>query len=188
MKTRRGFVSNSSSSSFVVAFNCEKPDAEYVRSRFGAVHYYSEYLDGSEMNTLIKDTLKQEPVLICEQNRELLIEKFFKGESIYYDLFYGHADREALAMKNEEDELLHKLWHGNLSEEDQNYIRGEVNTLRDKIHEYSDTKFRERIDAWIKENTGLYAFQYEYADDSGEGALEHGSHWNNVNVWVFSHH
>lgn len=186
MKNRNGFVSNSSSSSFVVAFDRETPDENYVRNQFGTVHYYSEYLRGNEMETLVHDTIHQVPVLICKENRDLLMENFFKDESLYFELFYRH-DRIGNELKSRQDEMSHNLWDST-SEDDKKYFSSELNKIREEMDEYQKSALDARVDSWIEKNTGLYAFHYDYADDDGNGALEHGSHWNNVNVWVFSHH
>ena len=170
MKIRSGFVSNSSSSSFIVSLNFKSKD-ELRKILFGSDEVYTNpYVWDDES---IKDWPIEDVVDI-----------------VYNDLMDGKIGVE---------EVLNEYCRGYTEVTDQvdqeipyNYSQSESYEERrqryDKIKERTRELSSKVVDQFIKENPGdLY--EVSYSDDSTLGsALEHGSLWNRFPHLRISHH
>ena len=182
MKTRDGFVSNSSSSSFVVVFGSKSPSDQEIMRTFGVVSWYPEYIHGEEMGILIRDTHAQEPLEISPENRDALVAKFFQDESMYYEVCYHTPEGKRLNQER------NNPWEPGISPEEHTARVAKESEIWKQLDDLAKTKLDQKIDEWISLNRDQWAFGYSYSDNEGQGALEHGSHWENADAWVFSHH
>jgi hypothetical protein len=188
MKIRTGFVSNSSSSSFVVAFSYENPTVEQILEVFKPRAYmsYSCLITGQEIgNALVRDTQEQKGILICEDNLgELsgMVNDDWEFNECLQDPWY---QKLAILIKERFAELK--------KEEPESSIEQEGWKIKQFVDNFTDNLGNSDLHNWIKKNESQYAFAYSYCDEGGGcgSALEHGDHWNNVpkeSLLYESHH
>lgn len=164
MKTRTGFVSNSSSSSFVVAFKEPLPkDAAEVKSLlFGEEDSISCY--GDPVSTkdaaeqVFSDMQKAKPMTDDEVAKEV--------SSGYYD---GYPDYPA-GIWNLPKEEYRKAW-------DDHKVR---------VREGAKSLARE----FLSKNKGLVFLRFRYSDNEGEfgSTMEHGGVFDKLPNIRVSHH
>jgi inorganic pyrophosphatase/exopolyphosphatase len=176
MKIRRGFVSNSSSSSFVVAFP-KKPEniAEMKELLFKDVKTYpSPYTDESwstnEVAQIVFGDLKES--LTDEQAIEELVNGYWGEFRHMHEQVSGIDDirRGSLKDINQWREEYEKAWKV-FDELQRNDAKRVIERLRQK---YPD---------WL-------LFVFEYSDNDGDlmSALEHGNLFDLLPHEVVSHH
>jgi hypothetical protein len=164
MKIRNGFVSNSSSSSFVVAFSSEPKSAEEVREMlFGEddffPHPYNEggYPAIQVAETVWKDMQNQRP------NDDKGISNSMHG---WLD---GAPDYDDFLKPGEKK-------------------FGEINW---KAYNEASCKHRQKVLKEFKDaNPNTFIYSFSYADDDGSygGALEHGGTFNKLPHIIISNH
>ena len=175
MKIRNGFVSNSSSSSFVVAFPVKpKDEKELLEIMFNnKEEYMNEWGDRykteevvEHINSLIGNPIATEEEMI---------------ESVRNGWFESYKDLPGYVDDFEETK--------NLS-----YQNTEEKKKIDKIFEEADKenskRAKEIIKRFISENSGAFFTVFHFADDDGkfEGQLEHSNIFQNLSHIRTSYH
>jgi hypothetical protein len=168
VKIRNGFVSNSSSSSFVVAFPKQPKTKKMLREMlFGDAKYFANPYDFN--HTCHGWPIEQVVNAIWEQissqtanNKKAILEGFngwFDGRPDYDDF---------------------KIDDGTLCGD----------TDWDKYHEASSIARQKKMKEFMKANPLHYVYVFEFGDEDGEFfcALEHGDTFHNVPHEVISRH
>lgn len=171
MKIRNGFVSNSSSSSFIVAFkktpkNVEEmkeilfKDEEYYNHPYPSDHSINKWPTIDVAETVFNDMDK--PL-----NKKEMIEEVCSG---YFD---GYPDRNF-------DEYY------KIDYKDGKAIEKYYKELDEKINKAA----KKLIETFIKENKNCKFYVFSYSDNDGEYgcALEHGDLFSSLKHLVISHH
>lgn len=196
MKTRDGFVSNSSSSSFVVAMDSQRPTREEVLAKFGKATYdsyqwwkeepTSETLDVTEY--LVQDAVAMEGVPLSPEALDQIIATLFEDESLWFELMY---ETEVGKRLQRMQDRWADVWHSrDLPEAEALRRRRNYNTISNIQSHKAEQLLRAEVEAWVRANEGKYGFKFHYSDNDGEvgAALEHGDHWSRANALHFSHH
>ena len=165
MKIRNGFVSNSSSSSFLVAFD-RKPATvkELQKILFGDKKYiaYYDYVHSTEKaaETVFNDLQKQSPLALND---------------VADELSYGYV--------GEDGELDFPHYNPEATPEEHDRSWNEYENKRKQISQrVADEKWKE----W----KGKEIYRFEYSDNEGEFfcTLEHGDIFSNLPHVQISHH
>jgi len=179
MKIRNGFVSNSSSSSFVVSFPEKPKDVNDVKRMlfdadskwFGNPYTHKKYSVEQVSGTVWNDLIKQRP-----NSFKKIVKAIGGGWFSEYDGLPGHADYDVFSVdglnsKSTEDKIrmreIFKIM------EDENYIRA-YNIAR----------------RFMSNNKKTFIYTFQYADENGEyfSTLEHGFLFKRLNYIVTSYH
>ena len=172
MKIRNGFVSNSSSSSFVIAFPHKPKSVEDVKEMlFGKQEWhYTGYISGDDNS----DT----PTLPIAEHVFAKIKKKATKKEMFESLVHGwfssyHDLLETLpgcyhkSYESKEWKELNKLKHGS----------PEWHELHDKIYKKEDEENNRRAKAIIKvfmlTNSKSYFVVMDFSDNDGEAIEEH---------------
>jgi hypothetical protein len=170
MKTRHGFVSNSSSSSFIVIFDKEPTSKEELKNLLFPNNNMDDYLDFSDYNEekmTIEEVVHYVFAELKEANRKSLL-----------GVFVYHYNAGELFAK-EEDKLEMKI------------LRKKAMTSRDWSAEEKLTKkmSKDTVDEILKRHKGKFIAVCEFSDDSAKGCvLEHGNIFYNVEHYAISNH
>jgi len=176
MKVRTGFVSNSSSSSFVVAIDKDKiptTEAEILATLDDA--------DPWKAATILHEIQDQPHLLIKNDGRTKLARRI---NDILWEMYDGHSDRidndPRLNEARDAVKLADAMWDSYEDKEDSRRMLSEAytqftfiqNTLKKEVHE-----------DFLKVHEGKVALFFEYCDNDGPkwDELEHNSNsWD----WV----
>lgn len=178
MKTRQGFVSNSSSSSFVVAFPKKPSSPEELRNMmFTSYQYHIKHYDEAVPVETICQTVYQE---ICDQIASASVEEVeecLRGYYYYY-LYDVLQDRGYGRTKIKEEDF---------------DTKEEFIAAMNKDYEEKDrraAKFqKEKALEFIEENRDKFILCTEYEDHSIlESIMEHGNIFRNLKYIRVSHH
>jgi len=195
MKTRSGFVSNSSSSSFVVAFK-KKPDGSYalldllfndkegrqtgVRSPYG-----DEAVDALSAATIIWNQLEDQKPLTKKQIQEEIRSGWFEG----HPEFNGFRTRDAI------QEEYYEKFKKNIYDEDADPDwKARHKKAQDKdFKDYAEACDRAANDACEKTYPmfkGKKAYRFTFSDNDGSvfATLEHGDTFRSLPHIKVSHH
>jgi hypothetical protein len=167
MKVRAGFVSNSSSSSFVVGFPYKPKTVEELRYRlFGDKELFPGYYDDVEFPTsqiaevVFRDLNQQEPM-----NQQEVLEEIRSG---YFD---GHPEFSYHYDPKETDEQMRERW----DEESR-----QTDAAAEALFQ------REIAPRWEK----LEFYRFTYSDNDGplQTTMEHGGIFDALTHLRISHH
>lgn len=162
MKIRTGFVSNSSSSSFVVAFDRIPSSAEEMKKiLFGDREVFSSpYGDDSWDTSYIAKIVYDD---FCEQGRPLDYDEILAAcdGMIYIDYYDDSKYKNA---------------------------KGDINY--DLVEAESKVLTKKEANKFISKNKGRYYYEFSYADENGSlgSAMEHGDLFSNVPHISISRH
>lgn len=177
MKYRNGFVSNSSSSSFIIAFK-EKPSSpeELQKILFGKSEFYSSW-DDAPVSTLdaAKQIYKDMVLLGKKSNAENFIEGMCQScwspplKEIIEELGAGTPYGET-SLKEPE--------YPTHSE----YGSAKYKKEYDKYCSDQDLYLKDMANNFIKKTQGMLYFTVEYSDNDGNffSTLEHGGTFDNI--------
>lgn len=171
MKIRNGFVSNSSSSSFVVEFTKDPTDINSLREQMGDC--YPDWYDNWQftiedvINRVHKDILNQQ-----ELHARILEGTIEPHELEEIDDEYSDADSELYyTLLDENPEI---TWDG-----------PEMQEAGQKLFERCLKRYQNQLK---DPNTWKYRFEYSDNDGSFFAALEHGNIFRNLEYTRTSHH
>lgn len=199
MKTRNGFVSNSSSSSFVIAFD-KKPEHSYdvLEAMFprdktgrtsGVSGIYGEGgVDALSAATLVWDQIEKQKPLTKSKIGEEIRSGYFEG---YPQMGYSSQDDPSWQIQAE----YHKQTGKNIHAEDADpEWKKRYEDARNKYWE----DHRKAVDAAAKELLekeypkfkGKKCFRVSFSDNDGSifATLEHGDTFRNIPHIRISHH
>lgn len=168
MKARFGFVSNSSSSAFVVAFPTVPKDKwELLRMMFPngetMIEAYGDPVaTASVADTVWNDMKNQKPMTFDEIAEEISTGEFSGNPDYYYD---------------------YVSW-------DKDMTRKERQAAWAKYEEASQEAAKRLAEVFVGANTGSTFFRFSYADGNGPYycTLEHGEIFRNLGHLQISHH
>lgn len=199
MKTRQGFVSNSSSSSFIVGFK-KRPTTDYElrdvlfpagkdgKREGPSVGYGSEYVvDPTSASTIIfKDLEEQKKPLTQKQIREEISSGYFEG---YPSLDW--TGRESDQIRRDYKTATGKDVYDDgadpkVKEKYRTAEQRHWDNHRKQVDAAAEA-YWERVKAQFK---GLKCYRFSYSDNDGIvfSTLEHGDTFKNVPHICISHH
>ena len=186
MKIRNGFVSNSSSSSFIIALKKKPKSVDELKdilfSGMTQIGYYSDFISIEDAARRIFNDLKP-----TTENKivENISYGYFEGCPKYDWTNKSPSDLYHDEVKAKTGKTPYDL--GVKSKEYQKYY-----TMRDK--EWAQEK-KERLvsakkyfDKFKKQNLNMKVYLLTYGDQDGDGALEHGGTFDNIPYLTISHH
>ena len=176
MKIRNEFVSNSSSSSFVVCFPREPKNAEDVRNMLFSIDqefYSSEYGDNRWCVKEVAETVWKD---ICGQTKDNI-------ESAKYEIMNGYIYGDGAP---ESDDFRHIK---DYTQRYQAYDEAREIYAKKRIKEFFNTRTLKlkKIDG---QDINEVMYIFEYSDNDGEyySALEHGGLFDNLKHITISKH
>lgn len=192
MKTRNGFVSNSSSSSFVVGFHKIPTSPENLEiMMFGEpceLNYYDISVTPSITiaNRVYSDIMDQKDKRITKSAaKKLLLTGGFPGQPAYN----YNEDQESDKIRNAYREETGKDIYDDCVDKK---IRKLYDIAQDKERDLEREKQSIAAKAFIEgfwpSLKGKKVFKFEYADDGGEGIFEHGNIFRKFPHFRISHH
>lgn len=212
MKTRNGFVSNSSSSSFIVMFPEQPKSEQDVRDmlfpRFKKdITIYDMTMSADEAANIVwsdiqSDDSKMTKKAIKEQFESLYYHYLFsitRENSCYCHLFNNEyytdvilQDKEILKELEVVYEKEQNIWRTstNMSEEERIKQREEIFKLREEYDKLEKRAFEVDFKKFLDKNKGKFIRILHYSDnDSQVGAImEHAGIFNNLEHIRISHH
>ena len=179
MKIKRDFVTNSSSSSFIVAFPPGKISLDYLREKIFSSGSVSR---DQKAETVLKDITHQKGIELIKDDCNIISkigsiidEGWFEGGINLWD----HHDKKAIEYGFKDHYDLRK----NASQEIQDKIYRDYQLQNQQICDSLAENF-------IKENEGMVVYIFEYADEDGSyfSEMEHGGTFKNFpNIKISKH-
>lgn len=193
MKIRSGFVSNSSSSSFIVAFDKKPKSVEEMKeylfghNSFGNIDWYEESMSVDEVSEIVFRDLEEQRKPLSEHQ---IVEELCSGYLEQSPDFWSFVQESRKFEKEYREKHGKGLW-----DSDENPDEIARNTYR-KIHnkemeeyEKARTENAQRVFQQIKGKfKGKKVYRFVYGDECGQGLLEHGEIFSNVPHYQISHH
>lgn len=178
MKIRNGFVSNSSSSSFIVSFPKEPKSLEDVKNMLfpnGEKTYFGYYAEDFWSIDQVAQTVWRD---ICDQKKN-------DYEAVLQELQHASSydDSEAPDYDDYDHIVDWKERHRKLDEAYEKYAKKKIkeffNTRKDKLKKLNGEKVDDKF---------VYIFEYSDNDGTYGSALEHGDLFKNIKHLKISKH
>ena len=202
MKIRQGFVSNSSSSSFLVGFKKKPKTRKELRDIMfgdfkGDIVVCDYAMDINDIVRRVFSDLKEQRPLTEKQFIEEFNYGFFPGYPKPNFNKSSQLEKDFIALFNKtlkpgqnpissfysNEAQVHpgyKMYRSLMSE----VHRIELEIEKSKIHD-SAVNYYHQIKHLFE---GVEVYKFEYADDAGENVLEHGDIFSNLPCVIVSHH
>jgi len=169
MKIRNGFVSNSSSSSFVVGFPTIPRTKEKMKSFLfpdGDEFYPSPFEDRRWSNDTVAETVFND----MAGKMPLSSDEFVKATADNAEINYNSKKYEMIDTRDDGSTYKTTDW--------------------DKLEEDRLKLSKKNADKFLKENNDYYYFEFAYADEDGDYGcdLEHGDLFKALPHMRMSHH
>lgn len=170
MKIKTGFVTNSSSSSFIIAFPEEIKDIEIVK----------KYIAEKYSNTVLGDCLNQTPIRIKDKTSLKQVSDEISSGTValtpyvsYYDREIAFCQREGITSKDLRENI---MWsHQFFKEEDMRTVEDAQNHAAEFLQKLATTDY-------------IYILEYGDEDGSYFSEMEHGNIFHAVpNLRVSKH-
>lgn len=164
MKVKQDFVTNSSSSSFIVAFDKPVESLDEIKGKI-------MFIEKAE--AVFKDIQDQKPLRIikdCPPCLERISEEVGAGYFEGYNMDYPRINRSDFATEQEYFKANRKAFDEH-----------------DKINK---KKAKQIAEKFIEQNEGKVAYFFSYSDNDGEfwSEMEHGDTFRNFPHVTISHH
>jgi hypothetical protein len=190
MKTRYGFVSNSSSSSFVVAFPTNLELTEQSVHDYLYPNGEEEFSPWSHISSKITSHDAVNALLsgIVEQRKLLRGEGDPKDAQELYDSIVDHFDEvEELGAPVSVWERLPDNYYS-LTQAERDAARDAASEIFDREYEAYVPKVKEYLNKMCGEGVELMRFSFSDNDGRFWSIMEHGGIFHNVKHWAVSHH
>jgi hypothetical protein len=173
MKQRKGFVSNSSSSSFVLLLPWEKPTLEQLTEYIGGFgeyhsHFPDEYISEQDILEYLHRDINLTKSIKVSNVKEAVTNNLLETlvEECYLEVEDTEFVKELIALATK-------------------YPRAFRNICESwKLEVIANTLDSQQLVSSITtpETKDMYAFNISYSDEDGGffSALEHGNHWLNI--------
>jgi hypothetical protein len=176
MKIRNGFVSNSSSSSFIVSFPREPKSVEDVKNALfsnGTEYFYSPYGDNKYTVQQVSETVWQDICGQTKNNMTAAAEELSYGSIDDYDA-PDYDDFRHIKDNNERREAYDIAKEIYVKKKMKDFF----NTRKNKLKKIDGKEFDEVV------------YIFEYSDNDGDyfNALEHGGLFDNLKHIRISKH
>jgi hypothetical protein len=172
MKIKSDFITNSSSSSFIVVFP----------KKIETIDDVLKYMSKTKAEVVFRESTEQIPIKIDFEDKEINTNLI----DIIYSIILEHTDKYVAdeiilqikeVMKNQCPEVFLKI-------PQIDYISMQLKALEEEGCDEDDIK------KLIAENNKGFIYQYRYADEDGSfwGEMEHGGTFNELPHIQISHH
>jgi hypothetical protein len=201
MKNRLGFVSNSSSSSFIVGFD-EIPTSpvELEQMMFGTpqiIEHYDESMDSIDVaKKVLLDIItgKAKQITTKQEVLEAILSGYFPG----YPEHDYRSEKESYKIRKEYSQKVGK----DIFDDDKKLTEKEKAIQKSYKKAYKKAYQKETL-IWEKSRNaaeksllkefwpkikGKYIYVFSYSDNSGESLLEHGEIFSNFEHLRINHH
>ncbi len=164
MKTRQGFVSNSSSSSFIVAFPKNTQMKDVKKILFGNEEVFGHPYDEKQSFTTqqVAETITRDMAEQVPNDMEAITQAIRNGYFDGYENLPGHTEFDFNATDGLSPEERGEYWR--------------------KKAEEDDARANRIAERFISKNANKDIYVLSYADEDGGyfGAIEHGDTFNRV--------
>lgn len=213
MKIRNGFVSNSSSSSFIVVFDRKPESIEDVEKQLNlgrGVVFCDSFLTASEVATIVfsdinYNTVDQDFIECLENLFAEFLNAYAPTRNVFYCSGYNELVNSQVAkyVPESSKSLLDEYWkaksecakldislYGNCSEEKRKSLWEKYDKVSELSWDLAQKLAKESVKDFLKKNEGKFIFVTEYRDNDGpsQATMEHGNVFRNLENIQISHH